>query len=58
VNNAGEVRDVPFLGNDMKDSPATMGKPLDPADGPGKADAELAEDALPEALPRPGVRHS
>lgn len=37
----GEIRDIPFLGNDMKDQPATMGKPLDPADGPGKADAEL-----------------
>jgi len=40
----GEVRDVPFLKNDMKDQPTTTGKPLEPADGPGKADAEMAED--------------
>jgi hypothetical protein len=57
VTKAGEVRDVPFLGNDMKDSAPTMGKPLDPADGPGKADAELAEDELVEETPwRPGAR--
>jgi len=44
----GEIRDLPFLGNDMKDQLATMGKPLDPADGPGKADAELFEEDLAE----------
>ena len=40
----GEVRDVPIFGNDMNDSPATTGKPLDPSDGPGKADAEIGVD--------------
>lgn len=40
----GEVRDVPFLGNDMKDSPRTMDKPLDTTDAPGKADSEMAAD--------------
>ena len=42
----GETRDVPFMKNDMKDQPTTTGRPLDPADGPGKADAELAESDL------------
>lgn len=37
------VRDVPFLENDMKEHLPTMGKPLDTADEPGKADAELGE---------------
>jgi hypothetical protein len=41
-----EVADVPFFGNDMNDSPPTTGKPLDPSDGPGKADAEIG--AVPE----------
>jgi hypothetical protein len=40
----GEIRDVPFLKNDMKDELPTTGKPLDPADGPGKADAELGDE--------------
>jgi hypothetical protein len=40
----GEIRDIPFARNDMKDEAATMGKPLDTADGPGKADAELFHD--------------
>ena len=44
TNQDGEIRDIPFVGNDMKNQPATMGKPLDPADGPGKADAELFHD--------------
>ena len=43
----GETRDLPFFHNDMKDQPTTTGRPLDPADGPGKADAEMAEDELP-----------
>lgn len=42
----GEVSDLPFLGNDMNDSLATTEKPLDPADGPGKADAELGEEDM------------
>ena len=44
-----ELSDLPFVGNDMGESMATMGKPLDPADGPGKADAELGEE---EVAPR------
>lgn len=36
----GEVREVPFLKNDMKDQPPATGKCLDHADSPGKADAE------------------
>ena len=38
----GEVRDVPFLRNDIKmDEPSTTGKPVDQSDAPGKADSEL-----------------
>jgi hypothetical protein len=36
----GEVREVPFLKNDMKDQPTATGKCLDRADSPGIADAE------------------
>jgi hypothetical protein len=36
----GEVREVPFLKNDMKVQPPATGKPLDCSDSPGKADAE------------------
>lgn len=39
----GELREVPFLRNDMKDQPATTGKPLNRADAPGKADSEWSE---------------
>jgi hypothetical protein len=39
----GETEDVPFFKNDMKDAPTTTGKALDPADGPGKADAEMGD---------------
>ncbi len=41
-----DTEDVPFMRNDMKNQPATMEKPLDTADGPGKADAELAQDEV------------
>jgi len=41
-----EMRDVPFLANDMLDSNPTMGKPLDTADEPGKADGELGLDPM------------
>lgn len=44
----GEVRGILFLGNDMKDPAATTGKPLNQADAPGKADAELSEEGDPE----------
>jgi hypothetical protein len=39
----GEVRDLPFMANDMKDHACTMDKPLDAADAPGKADSEIVE---------------
>jgi len=45
----GEVREVPFLRNDMKmKEPPTTGKPLDKADAPGRADSELVEDKDPK----------
>ena len=45
-----EVRDVPFLKNDMHESVPTTGKPIDTADAPGKADSEMIEqDELPAA---------
>ena len=39
----GEVRDIPFLRNDMKESAPTMDKPLDAPDAPGKADSEIGD---------------
>jgi hypothetical protein len=40
------MREVPFLGNDMKDQPLpTTGKPLDRADASGKADSEWTEES-------------
>ncbi|MEO8052482.1 MAG: hypothetical protein ABI833_18890 [Acidobacteriota bacterium] len=39
----GEVREIPFLKNDMKDQPAATGRPLNHADCPGKADAECSD---------------
>jgi hypothetical protein len=45
--NEGEVRDIPFIGNDMKDDLPTMDKPLDVADAPGRADSEMIEDVNP-----------
>jgi hypothetical protein len=41
---ADETRDVPFLKNDMNDSPPTTSKRLDSADAPGKADSEMLKD--------------
>ena len=38
----GDVRDIPFAKNDMKDHVTTMDKPLDAVDAPGKADSEIA----------------
>jgi len=46
----GEVREVPFLQNDMKNQPPTTGKPLEPADAPGKADSEWIEENEPAKL--------
>jgi len=39
----GEVREVPFLKNDMKDQLPATGRCLDRADCPGKADAECGD---------------
>jgi hypothetical protein len=39
-----ESEDFPFFKNEIKDYPETMGKPLDTADAPGKADSEIADD--------------
>lgn len=39
----GEVREVPFLGNDMKDQPPTTGRPSNQTDAPGKADSECTQ---------------
>ena len=44
----GEVREVPFLRNDMKDPSATTGRPHNEADAPGKADSEWAEQGEPQ----------
>ena len=44
----GEVREIPFLGNDMKDHAATTGRPVNQADAPGKADSEWNDGADPE----------
>jgi len=49
MQQASEVRDIPFLKNDMAEPQATMGKNLETADAPGRADTELGEDELPEA---------
>jgi hypothetical protein len=42
-NQQGEVREVPFLKNDMKSHPPATGKPLDRSDSPGNADAECGD---------------
>jgi hypothetical protein len=39
----GEVQDIPFVRNDMKDEAPTMDKPLDATDAPGRADSEMGE---------------
>lgn len=39
----GEVRDIPFFHNDMKDHSVTMDRASGVADEPGKADAEIAD---------------
>jgi len=50
----GEVRDIPFLRNDLKDQPTTTGRSVDQVDAPGKADSEWTEDMTPETLKEPG----
>ena len=42
----GEENDVPFVGNELRDQPGTMGKGLDTADAPGKADSEMGEEEV------------
>ena len=37
------VRDVPFMKNDMLDPAPTMDKPTHAADAPGRADSEIAD---------------
>ena len=44
----GEVREIPFLKNDMKDQAPTTGRPLEQTDAPGKADSEFNDDKQPE----------
>jgi hypothetical protein len=46
----GEVNDFPFLSNEIKAPYENMDRPLDTADAPGRADAELAEEELPRPL--------
>jgi len=41
----GEVQDLPFVRNDMKDHTPTMDKPLDASDAPGRADSEMVADS-------------
>ena len=41
----GEVQDLPFVRNDMKDHTPTMDKPLDTTDAPGRADSEMAGES-------------
>jgi len=41
----GEVQDLPFVRNDMKDHTPTMDKPLDASDAPGRADSEMVAEA-------------
>ena len=44
TSSKGEMREVPFLKNDMQDQPATTGRPVNTSDAPGKADSELTQD--------------
>jgi len=39
-----EMRELPFLKNDMQDQPATTGRPVNTSDAPGKADSELTDE--------------
>lgn len=39
-----EENDIPFVKNELRDQPGTMGKPLDTVDAPGKADSEIGEE--------------
>jgi hypothetical protein len=41
----GEVREIPFVKNEMKNQAPTTGKPADKKDAPGKADLEFADES-------------
>jgi hypothetical protein len=41
-----EENDVPFTRNELRDQPGTMGKALDTADAPGKADSEMGDELV------------
>ena len=47
----GEVREIPFLKNDMKDQAPSTGRPADQTDAPGKADSEFTEEKHQEKPP-------
>jgi hypothetical protein len=44
----GEVREIPFLKNDMKEQAPTTGRPADQTDAPGKSDSEFTEETQRE----------
>ena len=45
-----EENDIPFVKNDLRDQPGTMGKPLDTVDAPGKADSEIGEEDVVKTI--------
>jgi hypothetical protein len=47
-----EENDLPFAKNELRDQPGSMGKPLDTADAPGRADSEFADEALEQVPAR------
>ena len=47
-----EENDLPFVSNELRDSPGTMDKPLDTADAPGKADSELVDEQVEDEPPK------
>jgi len=50
-----EESDIPFVSNDWRGRPGTMGNALDTADAPGKADSELGEEP---SVPEAGIRRA
>ena len=44
----GEVQDIPFVGNDMKDHTPTMDNSLDANDATGRADSEIVKETEAE----------
>jgi hypothetical protein len=45
----GEVQDIPFVGNDMKDHTPTMDNSLDAHDATGRADSEMVKETVAES---------